>query len=215
MNRHYTYFLSLLFSLFFLFSCNSTPRAQNPYKDIKISGEAERLGKAVVGVKAFLSSQIKAMEVQVSYYAFEDLVSLDYRYQGVGTSLYLNATARLAIERAFEKYIAAYEVKDLPTGKKTEQAYGSGLSMVKWGTIMRSNLAYPEFLLGYTYNNQHPYFILTVLETKNDEADYFSPGDLKNAVKTEMFLTRKHMEQILELFKLIEDSTFDTELYEF
>ncbi|MCQ2592728.1 MAG: hypothetical protein MJ188_08075 [Treponema sp.] len=112
-------------------------------------------------------------------------LSIDFKSETAGFgSSYLAAyyyslfddAARAKIIKAVNAYYKDFENKKLQrNSNKTQMSYGKTKASIKWGTI-KSNIAYGaenvEFLLGYEFINNSPYFTIKAMPVPDTVHDF-------------------------------------------
>jgi len=151
--------------------------------------------------KTFPLSGIRKINVNVSYFPYEDAVCLRYRTDYFSYQQFWSANGREVFLRALEKYAADYEARDLDTNnKKSKSVYGGTVGYLIWQTASFTSQAKAnmDMELGYAFNDKSPYFAVTQnLTTYEDRIDIELN---RNSQEITMFFTRAQAQELAALF---------------
>jgi hypothetical protein len=155
-------------------------------------------GAIIAGVKPPFSSRLRQVEVQVTYHPRTDTVVFQFPYQTVTYRQYWNTHNRETLLAAISRYQTDFAAKNLPALRrgKMRRTYGALESITEWGTFkfMVASRSYPKVELGYTFNQNSPYFIITQLEAKNELAT--SDNTRTNSLRLTLYFTRAMAEDL-------------------
>ncbi len=204
-------FIPMFFIVFFLFSScasfkNQVQLAEQKAPPFKVSLRSPQVPAGRIEAqfnKAFPQTGIRKMDVDVSYFYFEDAVCLQFRINMVTYYQFWHRPARVAYLAALEKYNNDFNGRGLRNrNSKTKNQYGaaegcyviwqlSSFSLQKSGNM--------DIELGYYFREDSPFFAVTQMP-----ASYVSPSnDLKeneDSPEIPMFLTRVQAQALAELF---------------
>lgn len=188
------YVLPLFLLPAFLASCTITP-ARNEY--MTADTDPIEVGTVIAGTPGMFTSQIRQVEILLVYYPRTDTVAFQFPYQTVTYRQYWDTASRQALISAVSRYLDGFDTRNLPvmSRSKMRRAYGSLQFVIEWGSIksMLSSQGSPRVELGYAFNKESPYFVITQRETKN----ILSTGnDHLTSLKLDIFFTRKMAEDL-------------------
>jgi len=190
----------LISTVLLLTGCNSTPAvgkfAVSPSSPNLPVGDVETQIR-----RTFPLSGIRKINVNVTYFPFEDAVCLRYRSDYFLYQQFWSANGREVFLRALEKYAADYEARDLDmNNKKSKSVYGSTVGYLIWQTASFTSQARANMDVehGYGFNDKSPYFAVTQkLTTYEDRIDIEKN---RNSQEITMFFTRAQAQELAALF---------------
>jgi hypothetical protein len=191
------YLFPLVFVL--LFSACATTTA--PREDLIADLDPIPAGTIQAGVIMIFPTRVEPVSVPVTFEPRTNQVYLQFSYQTVTYRQYWDASGRAAFVAALSQYQGAYDRQALSPQNlsRTGKAYGSFSSMIEWGqfSFMINSRAYPVIELGYTFQDDSPYFIITQREAPNVNAN---PESRNNSLRIIFYFTRAMAEELAAVF---------------
>ncbi|MDR2742771.1 MAG: hypothetical protein LBB98_11555 [Treponema sp.] len=186
------------FSVFILFltvSCTTTPQ-RNDYMTADI--DPIEAGTITAGLPAFLTNRLRQVEILVTYHPRTDTVVFQFPYQLVTYRQHWNTVNRETLLAAISRYQSDFAAKSLSimSRSKMRRAYGVLDSVTEWGTfkIMINSRARPKVELGYAFEQNSPYFVITQREAKNENASGDSGAN--TSLRVSLYFTRALAEDL-------------------
>lgn len=118
-----------------------------------------------------LFGKLKASESNVIYNPESQQAGLTVNFQTMMYNIVFNEDARNLIEKSLEQYKKDFDAKLLiHNNNKSTKMYGSGDVYVEFGTFktMMNHFAHSSFHVGYRFDNKVPYFVISVMEAKDE-----------------------------------------------
>jgi hypothetical protein len=155
-------------------------------------------GTIAAGVKAPFSSRLRQVEILVTYHPRTDSVALQFPYQTVTYRQYWNTINRETLLAAISRYQADFAAKNLPVMRRSKmtRTYGVMDSLTEWGSLrsMVTSRSYPKVELGYTFEQNSPYFTITQRPARDELA---TVDDARiDSLKITLFFTRAMAEDL-------------------
>jgi hypothetical protein len=196
------YSILLLFTVFFVCSCSSTPK-EEPFS-VDLNSPRFKAGSVEVYLDNFLSiGNLKKNDVTVYYYPLEDAVCLQFNVMYVHCNQFWDRDGRDAFVKAFERYQEEYEQRKLikKGNRKTRQMYGTVQGFFTWKktSIGIQAHGYPKIKLGYQFEGQSVFFTTTQLESYYEDPQGHSRNQTSQI--TVLYFTRAQAEELTVLFK--------------
>jgi len=195
-------YIILLFAVFFVCSCSSTPK-EEPFT-VDLNSPRFEAGSIEVYLGNFFSiGSLKKNDVTVYYYPFEDAVCLQFRVMYVHCNQFWDRDGRDAFVKAFERYQEEYEQRKLVTkgNRKTREVYGTVQGFFTWKktTIGVQAHGSPKIKLGYQFKDKSVFFTTTQMESYYEDKNARSRNETSPV--TEVYFTRSQAESLAALFK--------------
>jgi hypothetical protein len=192
----HTHLLSIIAAAFLAASCETTPvRSEFMTADI----DPIEAGTITAGVKYPFSSRIRPQEVFVAYHPRTDSVVFQFPYQTVTYRQYWDPVNRETLLAAITRYHEDFAAKNLPVqGRaKMRRVYGTVEAVTEWGSskYMMSSRGYPKVEIGYAFEKNSPYFIITQHESINELATNDDTRAV-NSLRITLFFTRAMAEDL-------------------
>jgi hypothetical protein len=157
-------------------------------------------GTVDAGVKRFFTSRLKNTPLTATFIPRDNTVYLQFMYETVTYRQYWDAPARQRFITAVTQYKADFDAKNLNgRSSQSRKAYGSFKSKTEWGQFkfMVNSTGYPRVELGYIFNNNSPYFIITQRSAQNIKRENDTPN---GSLFIELFFTRAMADDLVNLF---------------
>jgi hypothetical protein len=189
------FLLPLFFVLTLAASCAGTP-VRNDYMIADI--DPIEVGTVVAGAPGMFSSRIKQLEILLIYYPRTDTVVFQFPYQTVTYRQHWNTLNRETLLAAISRYQEDFAARKLPvtSRSKMRRAYGVMDSVTEWGAlkVMINSRGRPKVELGYAFEKNSPYFVITQREAKNEMA----AGDNNHitSLRLDLYFTRAMAEDL-------------------
>ena len=194
-------YIILLFTVFLVFSCSSTPK-EAPFS-VDLNSPRFEAGSIEVYLDKFFSiGNLKKNDVTVYYYPLEDAVCLQFNVMYVHCNQFWDRDGRDAFVKAFERYQEEYDQRKLTKGnRKTRQMYGSVQGFFTWKKTAFGVQAhgYPKIKLGYQFKDKSVFFTTTQMESYYE--DPIGRSRNQTSPVTEVYFTRSQAESLIALFK--------------
>jgi hypothetical protein len=164
-------FLPFVFVLLVILtaSCKSTP-VRNEYMTADI--DPIEVGTINAGVPEMFTGRIRQVEILLIYYPRIDTVVFQFPYQYVTYREHWNTVNREALLAAISRYQSDFAARNLPAmgRSRMRRAYGTLNSVTEWGLLksMLNARGRPKVELGYAFEQNSPYFVITQRQTKNE-----------------------------------------------
>jgi hypothetical protein len=144
------------------------------------------------------SSRLRQTEILLTYHPRTDSVVFQFPYQTVTYRQYWNTINRETLLAAISRYQSDFAAKNLPVMSRSRmrRAYGTLEAVTEWGTFrfMVNAQAHPKVELGYTFEQNSPYFVITQREAKNE---FVTNDDMQNSsLRVTLFFTRAMLEDL-------------------
>ena len=150
---------------------------------------------------------IRALEIIVIYFPYEDAVCLNYRLNTYTYHQFLHSESRNAFIKALEQYNADFEGRRLREGRnsRTKNQYGTvegcylywqQLSQARILTTYNGNM---DIELGYYFRDRSPFFAMTQLPALF-ESSTLEKDDDDGSPEIPIFFTRAQAEELAALF---------------
>jgi len=195
-------YIILLFAVFFVCSCSSTPK-EEPFT-VDLNSPRFEAGSVEVYLDKFFSiGNLKKNDVTVYYYPLEDAVCLQFNVMYVHCNQFWDRDGRDAFVKAFERYQEEYEQRKLTTkgNRKTREMYGAVQGFFTWKKTAISVQAHgaPKIKLGYQFKDKSVFFTTTQMESYYE--DPYGHSRNQTSPVTEVYFTRSQAESLIALFK--------------
>jgi len=197
--------ISIIISALILGSCSTTTKPKPPVEEkfeVDLSSPQFPAGEIVTNIRnTFPLSGIKRIDVEVSYFPYEDAVCLKYRSDFFTHHQFWSRSGRDAFLLALENYNADYDVRNLSDrNRNSTKIYGTVEGYLYWQmySITRRVSANMEMDLGYAFNDGSPYFTVTQKQTT-----YFDKSSEENDLDSQqitMFFTRAQAKVLADFF---------------
>jgi len=164
------------------------------------------VGSLSVQSDKFLSGEVQAQQLALSYFPIEDAVCLQFRIDFVYYYLYLNQLGRDAFVSALERYKVDYEIRNLnaKAGPKEKRIYGGVRGFLGWqvsGFLSTPAFGQPVVNFGYAFKgplkNKTPYFSIMQNETEYQGQEI---GHKITSAKVWLYFTRAQADELAALF---------------
>lgn len=128
------------------------------------------LDNSSISLQKALTANVDEKNVEVTFIPRDGRVMLLFRdFVGAQYNLYLDEDARAFFESSFDQYSSAFEAHTLDERKRiTWDIYGMENAYMEWGLLQLSEESSFEFILGYRFIKDTPYFMMTVPELVGD-----------------------------------------------
>jgi hypothetical protein len=184
-----------LFFVLFMASCSTTP-SRNEYMTADI--DPIDVGSITAGAPGFLNSRLRQVEILLTYHPRTDTVVFQFPYQYITYRQRWNTLNRETLLAAMSRYQSDFAAKNLPLKSRTKmrRAYGILDSVTEWGTfkIMINSRAHPKVELGYAFEQNSPYFVITQREAKNELAN--NDNSQNSSLRISLYFTRAMAEDL-------------------
>jgi len=193
-------YLPLIITVFFAFSCSSTPQPKVFY--VNPASPRNEAGSTEMYFERFFSrSSLRKIPVNVYYYPGEDAVCLQFRYQSINCNQFWDKAGRDAFVAALKRYLEEFEQKKLgKRSKKTRNAYGTVPGFFVWKKTPISVQAHsnPKYNIGYQLRDQAVFFTITQPEAAFEDETSKSRGQTSPVLV--IYYTREQAEKLAGLF---------------
>jgi hypothetical protein len=191
------YLFPLVFTLLFSACATTTALREDMIADL----DPLPAGTIQAGVIQLFPTRVGPIPVPVTFEPRTNRVYLQFPYQTVTYRQYWDASSRAAFIAALSQYQGDYDRRELPQQSlvRTRKAYGSFSAMTEWGqfAFMINARSYPAIELGYAFQNDSPYFIVTQKEAPNVNA---ATDVQNNSLRITLYFTRAMAEELAALF---------------
>jgi hypothetical protein len=194
-------YIILLFTVFFVFSCASTPK-EEPFS-VNLNSPRHEAGSFEAYLdRTFSLGKINKNTIAVYYYPLEDAVCLQFNVMFVNCNQFWDRDGREAFVKAFERYQEEYDQRKLGKGnRKTRGMYGEVQGYFTWKKTAIGVQAHgsPKIKLGYQFKGKSVFFTTTQMESYYEDPQ----GHSRNQTSpiTELYFTRSQAESLVALFK--------------
>jgi hypothetical protein len=155
------------------------------------------VGTINAGAPGMFSSRIRQVEIQLIYYPRIDAVVFQFPYQTVTYRQYWNTVNRETLLAAISRYQDDFAARNLPTISRSRmrRAYGTMESLTEWGSIkaMINARGRPKVELGYAFEQNSPYFVITQRQVKNERITNDSDS---TSLRLDLYFTRAMLEDL-------------------
>jgi hypothetical protein len=170
-------------------SCKSAP-VRNEYMTADI--DPIEAGSISVGIPGAFGGRLRQIEALVTYYPRTDTVVFQFPYQFITYRQHWNTVNREILLAAISRYKSDFAAKNLPSLSRSRmrRAYGVLDSVTEWGTfkIMLNARSRPRVELGYAFEQDSPYFVITQREAKNEIAA--NDNSANTSLRISLYFTR-------------------------
>ena len=151
--------------------------------------------------KRFSSTALVKEAADVIYFPEEDAVCIKYKSDFFNYHLFLDRTGRLLFLNALEKYMAAYEIRDLPNNnKKTGNIYGSAECYLTWQEFKFTKRFSGNMNIeaGYRFNKGLPYFL--IIQNQSEFIDTTNKSNNTASQQILIHFTRAQAQELAAFF---------------
>lgn len=183
------------------FSC-ATPDPARRYPNMVADADPVSAGTVTVEFDRFFSSTLNKVDVEAVFHPRLNSVALEFKYELITYRQYWDALSRQQFASALNMYKADYDAQKLVTSYNRSRAvYGKTKARTEWETFKfsKTHVAYPVIELGYRFRGKNP-FLATLMRSAPEEVEMGSSGELVESQQIIMYFTRRHAEDLAELF---------------
>lgn len=193
-------FVVCFFAISILTACATTHNDRDT-KAVIANVDPFELGSFEASFSDFTGFMISKGTMTVDFAPRENRIILNLKNQGNMTHIYLDESARSAINASMNRYYDDFESRSLRREGKANDAYGKISAYMEWGLLMINAKGTAEIRMGYKFVDKSPYFTLTIPETANEIYEKAGGSRVRQSGFLQIFFTRS---QATEFAKTLE-----------